>query len=300
MESHYTGCLLGLACGDAVGTTLEFKRRGTFEPITDMVGGGHWGLAPGEWTDDTSMALCLAESLLEKQGFDPQDQIDRYVRWWKEGYLSSTGECFDIGGTVQEALQRYLKTGEPNSGPTRPRSAGNGSIMRLAPIPLLYASDMDMVIHYSAQSSLTTHGTAEAVDACKLFGVMIAMALHGKPREEILFGTHQHLDWDSLSPKIREIARGDYREKSVQEIDGSGYVVESLEAALWSFSNTETYRETVLKAVNLGNDADTTGAVAGQLAGAFYGMEAIPQGWLRKLKFEEKIEKFAIRLYEFA
>jgi ADP-ribosyl-[dinitrogen reductase] hydrolase len=244
------------------------------------------------------MALCLAESLLEKQGFDPRDQIERYVRWWREGYLSSQEETFDIGNTVKLALMRFEDSGEPFSGSRHPHSAGNGSIMRLAPIPMHYASSMENVIHYSAKSSLTTHGTAEAVDACKLFGVMIAMALHGKPKEEILFSTHQYLDWAGLSPKIRGIARGDYREKSVQEIEGSGYVVESLEAALWSFFHTETYQETVLKAVNLGNDADTTGAVAGQLAGAFYGEAAIPSDWLGKLKYREKIEKYAIRLYE--
>ncbi|MEJ2758576.1 MAG: ADP-ribosylglycohydrolase family protein, partial [Anaerolineales bacterium] len=134
MKSRYTGCLLGLACGDAVGTTVEFMTRGTFKPVTDMVGGGPWGLAPGEWTDDTSMALCLAESLLEKQGFDPRDQIERYVRWWREGYLSSQEETFDIGNTVKLALMRFEDSGEPFSGSRHPHSAGNGSIMRLAPI----------------------------------------------------------------------------------------------------------------------------------------------------------------------
>ncbi len=298
MESRYTGSLLGLACGDAVGTTVEFKARGTFEPVTDMVGGGPFGLAPGEWTDDTSMALCLAESLLEKQGFDAKDQIERYVRWWREGYLSSKEFTFDIGNTVRLALMRFEETGDPFSGSEHPRSAGNGSIMRLAPVPIFYANSMKDVIHYSAQSSLTTHATAEAVDACKLFGVMIAMALHGQSREEILFGTHQYLDWETLSPKIRQIASGDYREKSEHEIRGSGYVVESLEAALWTFLNSETYPQTVLMAVNLGNDADTTGAIAGQLAGAFYGVASIPQDWLRKLKYTEKIEEYAIRLYK--
>lgn len=298
MKSRYKGCLLGLACGDAVGTTVEFKARGTFEPLTDMVGGGPFGLVPGEWTDDTSMALCLAESLLEKNGFDPRDQIERYVCWWKEGYLSSKETTFDIGNTVRAALMRFEETGEPFSGPEHPRSAGNGSIMRLAPVPMRYAHDMDKVIRYSAQSSRTTHATAEAVDACKLFGVMIAMALHGQSKEEILFETGKHLDWDQLSPKIRQIAAGDYQAKSEQEIEGSGYVVESLEAALWVFLTTESYKQAVLAAANLGDDADTTGAVAGQLAGAYYGVKAIPPEWLEKLKYREMIEKFAVRLYE--
>ena len=132
-SSRYRGCLLGLACGDAVGTTVEFKPRGTFEPVTDMVGGGPFRLEPGEWTDDTSMALCLAESLLERGGFDALDQMQRYVRW-KKGHLSSNGRCFDIGNTVRGALTRFLDSGDPFSGSTHPHSAGNGSLMRLAPV----------------------------------------------------------------------------------------------------------------------------------------------------------------------
>jgi ADP-ribosylglycohydrolase len=185
MEERYKGCLLGLACGDAVGTTVEFKPRGTFPPVTDMVGGGPFDLAPGEWTDDTSMALCLAVSLLEKDGFDPDDQMARYVRWWTDGYLSSTGACFDIGNTVAGALRRYRQTGEPYSGSTDPYTAGNGSIMRLPPVPMFYAEDLAQVARCAAASSRTTHGAQEAVDACRLFGVMIALALRSEGKETV-------------------------------------------------------------------------------------------------------------------
>jgi ADP-ribosylglycohydrolase len=139
LRDRYRGCLLGLAVGDALGTTLEFKPPGTFEPITDMMGGGPFGLLPGQWTDDTSMALCLAESLIACRGFDPVDQLTRYCRWYREGHLSSTGRCFDIGNTVRAAVERFGRTGEPYPGPTDPRSAGNGSLMRLAPVPLFFA-----------------------------------------------------------------------------------------------------------------------------------------------------------------
>src|SRR5574341_1380286 len=135
---RYRGCLLGLAVGDALGTTLEFKPPGSFDPIEDMVGGGPFGLQPGEWTDDTSMALCLAESLIERRGFDPVDQLDRYVRWWREGHLSSNGRCFDIGTTTAAALLRFERTRELWCGAEDPRTAGNGSIMRLAPVPLFF------------------------------------------------------------------------------------------------------------------------------------------------------------------
>jgi ADP-ribosyl-[dinitrogen reductase] hydrolase len=136
---RYRGSLLGLAVGDALGTTLEFKPPGTFPPLTDMVGGGPFHLEPGQWTDDTSMALCLAESLIERQGFDPVDQLERYLRWYRQGHLSSNGRCFDIGTTVQTALHRFEHTHKPYCGPTDPMSAGNGSLMRLAPVPLAYA-----------------------------------------------------------------------------------------------------------------------------------------------------------------
>src|SRR6185295_11989560 len=144
-EERFRGCLLGLAVGDAVGTTLEFRRRGTFEPLTDMVGGGPFGLLPGQWTDDTSMALCLATSLVERDGFDARDQMERYCWWADRGYLSSTGKCFDIGNTVASALRRYQRDGNPYAGSRDQNSAGNGCIMRLAPIPMYFFPDLDAV-----------------------------------------------------------------------------------------------------------------------------------------------------------
>ena len=294
----YLGCLLGLACGDAVGTTVEFRSRGTFAPLTDMIGGGPFRLAPGQWTDDTSMALCLAGSLIECDGFDPADQMQRYVRWWREGYLSSTDRCFDIGNTVAGALDRFERGGEPYSGSTDPCSAGNGSIMRLAPVPMYYADDLLEVVHYAGESSRTTHGTREAVDASRLFGVMIALALQGGAKAEILFEGHLSLfPANDLAPAIRDIAEGGYRNKGRDEIKGSGYVVQSLEAALWCFWQTDSYRDAVLLAANLGDDADTTAAVCGQIAGAFYGIEAIPEPWLAKLARRALIEDLARRLF---
>jgi ADP-ribosyl-[dinitrogen reductase] hydrolase len=149
LQQRFRGCLLGLACGDSVGTTVEFKALGTFQPVTDMVGGEPFSLRPGEWTDDSSMALCLAESLIETGRLDPKDQMERYCRWMDEGYLSSNGRCFDIGGTVRNALIRFKKTGELFSGSTDPHSAGNGCIMRLAPVPMFFYSNRKIVIEMS-------------------------------------------------------------------------------------------------------------------------------------------------------
>ncbi|MCY4127622.1 MAG: ADP-ribosylglycohydrolase family protein, partial [Gammaproteobacteria bacterium] len=150
---RFRGALVGLAVGDALGTTLEFQRPGTFAPISDMTGGGPFGLDPGKWTDDTSLALCLADSLVQRQRFDPKDQIERYARWRGEGLWSSTGNCFDIGNTTSAALDRFEQTGEPYSGPAHERSAGNGSVMRLAPVPMFFARDAADAVHYSGQSS---------------------------------------------------------------------------------------------------------------------------------------------------
>ncbi len=296
MQNRYRGALLGLACGDAVGTVAEFKPRGAFPPITDMTGGGPFRLKAGEWTDDTALALCLATSLVECGGFDPRDQMERYCRWRDEGYLSSNGRCFDIGRTTANALARYRATGNPYSGSTDPRAAGNGSIMRLAPVPMFYAADLAQVERYSAASSRTTHAAPEAVDACRLFGVMLALALRGETQPTVLNAGGFVFD-PELAPAIRSIAAGAYRDKSSDEINSSGYVVESLEAALWCFYRTDNYREAVLLAANLGDDADTTAAVCGQIAGAYYGVESIPPEWLRKLALRDTIEKLADGLY---
>ena len=169
MRDKVKGALIGLACGDAVGTTLEFERRGSFEPISDMVGGGPFELEPGQWTDDMSMALCLGHSLEYQKCFDPIDQMNRYCNWYQYGYMSSTGECFDIGVTVSSALRKYLDTKNPFSGSIEERSSGNGSIMRLAPIPIFYRQDIEECIRYAGESSRTTHGSAECIDSCKFF-----------------------------------------------------------------------------------------------------------------------------------
>jgi ADP-ribosyl-[dinitrogen reductase] hydrolase len=293
-QNRFRGCLLGLAVGDAVGTTVEFMPRGSFPKMTDMVGGGPFHLKAGHWTDDTSMVLCLATSLIEKKRFDPADQMDRYWDWYKNGYLSSTGVCFDIGNTVRYALDRYHRTRNPFSGSDSPNSAGNGSLMRLAPIPMFYFPDLEKIIHFAGDSSLTTHGALECVEACQLFAEMIYLALSGQDKDQILFDTKVKVS----SPKINAIADGSYTPKIISEIHGSGYVVESLEAALWCFYQTTSFEDAILQAANLGDDADTTAAICGQIAGAFYGETNIPEKWLGKLHMRDEITKLADQLLE--
>ena len=304
LSDRYRGSLLGLAVGDALGTTVEFERPGSFDPLTDVVGGGKFGLQPGQWTDDTSMALCLAESLIECKGFDPVDQLTRYCRWWREGHLSSTGTCFDIGTTTRAALAAFEETRDPYPGPEDPRTAGNGSLMRLAPIPLCFRTDPLLAIEKAALSSRTTHAAREAMDACRYFAGLILGALAGRSKAELLaplFSPVPNL-WirTPLAPKIATVAAGSFKQKEPPAIRGTGYVVDCLEAALWAFHKSDSFRDGALMAVNLGDDADTTGAVYGQLAGAYYKAEAIPIEWRTKLAHRDLIERFADRLLELA
>ncbi len=307
-QSRYRGCLLGLAAGDALGTTLEFMPPGSFAPITDMVGGGPFDLNPGEWTDDTSMALCLAESLIEKKGFEPLDQLERYVRWYRTGYLSSNGRFFDIGITVADALHRFEQTHEPYPGSDATHKAGSGSLMRLAPVPLFYALQPVLVLEKCADSSRTTHANRQAVDACRYFGALLVGALLGTDREALLAPPAQWGFIDAsivgslanLDPAILEVAGGSFKRKQPPAIQGSGYVVRCLEAALWAFHGSVNFRDGALLAANLGDDADTTAAVYGQLAGAYYGEEGIPLEWRTKLALSGTITSLADKLFELA
>jgi ADP-ribosylglycohydrolase len=294
------GAVVGLAVGDALGAAVEFKGRGTFAPVTGYRGGGAFGLAPGEWTDDTSMALCLAESLIEREGFDPLDQLERYLRWYREGHLSVTGACFDIGGTTAGALGRFERTRAPYCGSTDPHAAGNGSLMRLAPVPVFFAADPAAAVARSGDSSRTTHAAAGCVDACRYYGGLIAGALRGASREELLSPMYAPVPglWDAapLAPEIEAVARGSFLRREPPEIRGTGYVVQSLEAALWSFSKAWNFRDAVLHAVNLGDDADTTGAICGQLAGAHHGFDGIPAEWREGLAKRDLVLDLVDRL----
>ena len=303
-QDRSRGCLLGLAAGDALGTTLEFEPPGTFEPIDDMVGGGPFRLEPGQWTDDTSMALCLATSLIEQDGFDATDQMQRYVRWWRGGYLSSTGRCFDIGITVRGALTRFEQDGDPYAGSTDPQTAGNGSLMRLAPVPMYYRADPAEAIGRAAESSRTTHGAREAVDACRYFAGLLLGALDGVDKETLLSPGYCPVEglWERepLAEEIARIADGSFMERNPPQIKGTGYVVDALEAALWAFHHSNDFREGALLAANLGHDADTTAAIYGQIAGAHYGAESIPAAWREQLTMAAEITALADSLHDHA
>ena len=207
--------------------------------------------------------------------------------------MSSNGRCFDIGMATSSALERFRRTGNPVAGSLKPDSAGNGSIMRLAPVPIHYLDTPERAIAMSAAQSTTTHQAPECLVACRLLAEVLVRALQGRPKDEMLAPSLQTL---LMSSALQSVARGDYKAKAENQIKGSGYVVQSLEAALWCFSRTDSFAAGVLLAANLGDDADTTAAVAGQLAGAFYGESGIPAPWLNKLTMARDIGQWAEQL----
>jgi ADP-ribosylglycohydrolase len=271
MQDRQRGALVGLAVGDALGAAVEFKSPGDFDPVTGYRSGGPHRLNPGEWTDDTSMALALADSL-GTVGWDINDQARRYVEWSQTGKYSVNGRCFDIGITTSRALSRFQQTGNAtSSGSTSESSSGNGSIMRLAPVPLhfhhLLPEDIEALSRYAEESSLPTHASEQCLSACRYMALVLCGLIHGEDRETVLSP-----DWAPLA-KLRavkplhalvlEVAAGSFRKKQPPEIRGSGWVVASLEAALWAFHDATNFEEAVLKAVNLGKMRIRPGPCAG-------------------------------------
>jgi ADP-ribosyl-[dinitrogen reductase] hydrolase len=287
-----TGALLGLAVGDAVGTTLEFKSRDNYPLLTDMIGSGPFGLKAGEWTDDTSMALALADSLIADRKLDEKDLMHRFVDWHERGTYSCTGSCFDIGITTRQALSQWKASGNPFAGSTSPRTAGNGSLMRLSPVSIAHWRDRAVLRDVAARQSRTTHAAPEAVDACVAFAETLADAIEGRRRSEVMRARHE-----AYSGVIETIMKGSWRGKPRSAIKASGYVAHSLEATLWCVARTGSFENAVLKAANLGEDADTTAAITGQLSGALYGVTGIPDHWTKRVAWGPRIRGMAQALF---
>jgi ADP-ribosyl-[dinitrogen reductase] hydrolase len=280
-----------LAVGDAVGAAAEARPRDSFPALTDMTGGGPFNLKAGEWAGGTTMALCLGESLLEAEDVDQDDLMERLRGWLERGENTVSGQCFDIGATTKAAIENFVATGVAASGRLDARSAGSGSLVRLAPAAIFAAGDYDAAEAMALKQSRTTHAHPECLDACKLFVHQLMDALTGAGKDA---ATRQRVM--SLSPKLLFISAGEWREKTREQIGSDGYVVNTLEAALWSVWQAGNFRDAVLTAANLGGRASRVAAVAGQLAGALYGAAAIPREWLAKLAWGGRIGKLAAEL----
>lgn len=281
-EDQALGAIVGLAVGDALGTTLEFSRnpspdRSTWH--TEMTGGGPFRLRAGGWTDDTSMALALMQAYLDSGRFDPE-LIGRYfVDWYREGKFSHTGTCFDIGNATREALDRIdlgTRGSSPFQGSTHPHSSGNGGIMRLAPAVVANHTSLQAAIHESVDQSRITH----ASDECQLYAELMARVLHSG---------------DPFIPEVTKHVLPD--DTPWDALLSGGYVKETFTCAMWAARTTDSFEECLIQTINRRYDADTTGAVAGQIAGAMYGLSGIPDRWLETLIWRDRIIENARALY---
>ena len=297
--SRARGALMGLAVGDAVGTTNEFKWAGTFDPITDMVGGGVFGLEPGQWTDDTSMALCIADSLLAKGRYDSFDVMERYQRWYKEGYRSSTGTCFDIGNQVTRSLWDFREQQRVPTSAERTNSAGNGAIMRLAPMVIagFRSRSPREVVATARLSARETHFSVEAEAATEVFAALLVGALLGWSPEQLM-----DVSWASTGTAFDEMAARvispDPQVRASWEAETSGYIVNGLRLAVHGLLDFPSFKDATLAIANMGGDSDTNAAIYGQLGGAFYGIEGIPASWRSTLYQGEEIDQLACDLVD--
>ena len=272
--NKYIGCIVGCAVGDAYGAPYEFISKG-FKTTGEMVSGGAFNLPKGYYTDDASQVLCLANSLIENDGeFNRKDFMDKLCSWYLDGYMSSTGKFIDIGIQTRMVLDQYSYDGsfvlmDDDS------QSGNGSLMRIAPIALVYY--LDEIPHYARESSHVTHASNLSINACVNYALLIRMALDGATKQELL-----------------EVSNFDLK---LGEFKSSGFVVDSYNTALYSFFNTETYKDCIIMATEFGDDTDTNACIAGKLAGAFYGIENIPESWKNDLKDYDLFVKTAEQLF---
>ena len=298
------GSIIGCAIGDALGAPVEFKARGSFEPVNGYRSGGKFNLPAGAYTDDTAMMLCLAQSLIDKNGFDAHDQLQKYCDWLNSGYLSATGKSVGCGKHTYRALLNYMHKKETICTVGNNRSAGNGSLMRIAPIAIYYMENLNKALEYASLSSYTTHKLKVCADACIAFTWLLFGFYKGFSKEDILskeYANYYLFEYSpsyEYEPEVIEVLQGSYKNKTANEIESSGYVIHSLKAALWAFYHSNNFKDGALKAVNLGFDSDTVAAIYGTIAGACYGFENIDKDLVSGLMHNEKIIDIAEKLYE--
>lgn len=296
--SRCRGMMLGLAIGDAVGATNEFKSPDEVTPISDMVGGGPFLLPAGYWTDDTSMALCIADSILEKNAIDPVDQMFKYCDWYSNGTNSPTGVCFDIGYQTKDALKDFINQVHISTNPTGFYgrtdfySSGNGALMRLAPA-IIYARKLPFneMVDVISDCTRTTHASIQCIESSIVLAERCISAMG-------FFDSYHSRVFDYLTlPDTIDLYSGNYAGKT---LSSRGYCIDSLRMALYYVENTSSFEECILKIANLGEDSDTNCAIAGQLAGAYYGIDGIPTKWIEKLAWSSHIDSLACKLFEIA
>jgi ADP-ribosyl-[dinitrogen reductase] hydrolase len=295
LRDRFQGALLGLAVGDALAAHTQFRKPGSFAPVGDLLGGGPFDLPRGAWTDDTAMAMLLAESLLDC-GFDANDQVVRYARWQREGYGSSTGHCVGISANVARSLATAMYRRQPFAGSHDPEQLDKDPLSRVAPVVMYYFADAASAIGRAAEAARITAQAPMVLDCVRLFAAMLRQALIGREKEAVLRPSRESWVSPSTRPEVIAVYEGSYARRMPPEITGGGHVVQALEAALWAFHHGESFREGALLAANLGRDSDVVSAAYGQLAGAYHGVSAIPGIWRNSLMRQEEVINTADRL----
>ena len=290
LRERFLGTLLGLAAGDAVAAPTQYRKPGTFTPVGDLTGGGPFALPRGGWSDDTAMALCLADSLLAAQGFDARDQVERYKRWQREGYLSATGQCLGITATTARALAVAEWRRQPFSGSHAPDQLDPEPLSRVAPVVMFFFAAEEEAVQLASDAARTTCQAPAVLGACRDLARALHLALSGQPKPRILAAFHGGADAgaaaSSVEPRERESVRANLT------------APDALAVAIEAFAATGNFRDAVLHAANHGGNSDVAGAVCGQLAGAYYGAAAIPAQWRDCLLQRPLIEAYADRLLQ--
>ncbi len=302
LRDRLRGMLLGLAAGDALGQATAGRQPGEFAPVGAMLGGGPDGLAPGAWSDETAMALCLAESLAELGAVDAADQVRRYRDWQQAGRWSSTGRCVGISAATARALASAQWSGIPWAGSHDPARADKEPLARIGPAVALLLPNFPAAVEAAVSCARVTHQAPLTLDAVRCLAALLAAALTGASRDELLqpLSGAQAEFWQRLplKPELRDLLAGSWRERAPPQIHGGGQALQALEAALWAFAQGRGLADCLRAAVNLGGDADTTGAIVGQLAGAHSGAAALPAAWRGALARHDEIVALADRLHD--
>ena len=299
--------LMGVCIGDALGVPVEFagRKQLILSPVTTMIGYGTYHQPPGTWSDDSSLTLCLAASLCN--GYSVEDIAKSFLLWYTENYWTAHGELFDIGNATAAAIRRLAQGVPPlDAGGNSEHSNGNGSLMRILPMAFLYETvTFTQLIEQVHQVSAITHGHLRSQMAC---GIYISIAVELLQGASLFTAYHQGINniqkiysHDKYLSEIHHFQRvfsGEIAQLPIEEIYSSGYVIHTLEASLWCLLNSDCYSAAVLKAVNLGEDTDTTGAVVGGLAGIYYGLDHIPQTWIEQIARNQDIIALADLLAE--
>ena len=300
------GGLLGFATADALGVPVEFTSRISRKsnPVTDMKGYGTHNVPEGTWSDDTSMTIAFMDSIIENRIINYDDIMNKFIKWYEDAEYTATDEIFDIGITTREALYNYKYKNIPSqkAGLSNERSNGNGSLMRMLPVAqYLYMNNFtdDEETEIINNLSSLTHAHEISKLGCKIFCDYVKELLKGKTKEEA-YDNIKKIDYTKLYDektieKYNRILKNDIKSYSETEIFSSGYIVNTLEASLWCTLNSNSYKDSVIKAVNLGNDTDTVGAITGGINGTIYKTKDIPENWLLKLKKKEYLEELALK-----